>query len=87
MTSPTQRPLPEDTQHSQQTDINHPGGIRAAVPTSERPQTHALYCAVTGVGIIIIIIIIRDNEKRTCILIDVAISGDSVAIKKEAEKI
>ena len=30
-------------------------------------------------------IIIRDNEKRTCIKIDVAISGDSNVIKKEAE--
>ena len=32
-------------------------------------------------------IIIRDNEKRTCILIDVAIPGDRNVIKKEAEKI
>jgi len=32
-------------------------------------------------------IIIRDNEKRTCILIDVAIPGDRNMIKKEAEKI
>jgi hypothetical protein len=32
-------------------------------------------------------IIIRDNEKRTCRLIDVAISGDRNVIKKEAEKI
>jgi hypothetical protein len=32
-------------------------------------------------------IIIRDNEKRTCVLIDVAISGDRNVIKKEAEKI
>ena len=31
-------------------------------------------------------IIIRDNEKRTCILIDVAIPGDRNVIKKEAEK-
>ena len=31
-------------------------------------------------------IIIRDNEKRTCILIDVAISADSNVIKKEAER-
>ena len=31
-------------------------------------------------------IIIRDNEQRTCILIDVAISADSNIIKKEAEK-
>ena len=32
-------------------------------------------------------IIICDNEKRTCMLIDVAISGDRNVIKKEAEKI
>jgi hypothetical protein len=32
-------------------------------------------------------IIIRDNEERTCMLIDVAIPGDRNMIKKEAEKI
>jgi hypothetical protein len=32
-------------------------------------------------------IIIRDNEKGTCMLIDVAISGDRNVLKKEAEKI
>ena len=32
-------------------------------------------------------IIIRDNEKGTCMLIVVAISGDRNAIKNEAEKI
>jgi len=32
-------------------------------------------------------IIIRDNEMETCMLIDVAISGDKNVIKKEAEKI
>ena len=32
-------------------------------------------------------IIIRDNEKGTCMLIDVAISGDRNLIKEEAEKI
>ena len=31
-------------------------------------------------------IIIRDNQKRTCMLIDVAISGDRNVIKKEDEK-
>ena len=31
--------------------------------------------------------IIRDNEKRTCMLIDAAISGDRNVIKKEAEEI
>ena len=32
-------------------------------------------------------ITICDNEKRTCMLIDVAISGDRNVIKKEAENI
>jgi len=32
-------------------------------------------------------IIIHDNEKRTCMLIDVAISADRTLIKKEAEKV
>jgi len=32
-------------------------------------------------------IIIRDNEKGTCMLIDAAISGDRNVIKKEPEKI
>jgi hypothetical protein len=32
-------------------------------------------------------IVIRDNEKGTCILIDVAIPGDRNVIRKEAEKI
>jgi len=32
-------------------------------------------------------IIIRDNEKRTCMLIDVAISGERNVFKKEAKKI
>jgi len=32
-------------------------------------------------------IIIRDNEKGTCVLIDVAISEDRNVIKKEAEKV
>jgi len=31
-------------------------------------------------------IIIRDNDKGTCVLIDVAIPGDRNVIKKEAEK-
>jgi len=32
-------------------------------------------------------IIVRDNEKGTCMLIDVAISGDRNVIKKEVDKI
>ena len=40
--SPSQRPLPDNTQHSQETDIHAPGGIRIRKPASQRPQTHAL---------------------------------------------
>ena len=32
-------------------------------------------------------VIIRDNQKGTCMLIDVAMSGDRNVIKKEAENI
>jgi hypothetical protein len=37
--------------------------------------------------IIIINIVIRDNEKGTCMLIDVVIPADRNVIQKEAEKI
>jgi len=39
--SPTQRPLPDNTQHSLETDIRAPAGFGPAIPESERPQTHA----------------------------------------------
>jgi hypothetical protein len=51
--SPTQRCLPDNTQHSQETDIHAPSGIRTRNP-SKRPQTHALARANTGIGGIII---------------------------------
>jgi hypothetical protein len=35
--SPTQRPLSEFTQHSQQTDVSAPGRIRTLIPVSEWP--------------------------------------------------
>ena len=47
----------------------------------------ALVIMMMMMMLMIIIIIIRDNEKGTCMLIDVAISGDRNVIKKEAEKI
>jgi hypothetical protein len=46
--SPTQRPLPDSTQHSQQTDIHVTAVFEPAVPVSERPQTHALDRAANG---------------------------------------
>jgi hypothetical protein len=33
------------------------------------------------------VIIIRDNEKRTCVLIEVAVAGDGNVMKKGAENI
>ena len=48
--SPSQRPLPDNTQHSQQTDKHPcPGGIRTH-NLSKRPQTYALDRAATGTG-------------------------------------
>jgi len=39
MISPTQRPLPDNTQHSQETVIRAPDGIRTHIP-SKRADTH-----------------------------------------------
>ena len=50
MISLTQFPLPDNTQHSQETDIHSPGGIRIRNPASERPQTHALDRLANGIG-------------------------------------
>ena len=45
-------PLPDNTQHSQQTSIP-PLGFEPTIPVSERPQTHALDRTAPGIGIII----------------------------------
>ena len=47
MISPSQRPLHDNTQHS---DIHAPAGFEPAIPGRERPQTHALDRAATGIG-------------------------------------
>jgi len=38
---PTQRPLPDNTQHNGQTSMP-PARFEPAIPTNERPQTHAI---------------------------------------------
>jgi hypothetical protein len=40
--SPTQRPLPVNTQHSQETKSMPPAAFEPAIPANERPQLHAL---------------------------------------------
>jgi len=42
MISPSQEPLLDNTQHSQETESMPPVGFEPAVPASERKQTHAL---------------------------------------------
>jgi len=38
---PSLRPLPDNTQHLQQTDIYAAGGFEPVIPASERPQIYA----------------------------------------------
>jgi hypothetical protein len=40
-----------NTQHIQEKDIRTPVGFEPAVPSNERPQTHALDRAATGIGL------------------------------------
>ena len=51
--SPMQRPLPDNTQHSKETDIHAPTAeFELAIPGCQRPQTHALDGAVIGTAIL-----------------------------------
>ena len=47
MISSSQRPLPDDTQHSKQTSTP-PVGFEPTVSAGKRPQTHTLYRVATG---------------------------------------
>jgi len=40
--SSSQRPLPDNTQHSQQTDSHAPVGFETTISAGERPQIYAL---------------------------------------------
>ena len=48
--SSSQRPLPDNTQHSQQRDTMPPVGFEPAISTGKRPQTYALDRAAPGIG-------------------------------------
>ena len=50
MISQTQRPLLDNTQHSQETNIHALVGFEPAISASERQQTHAFDRAATGIG-------------------------------------
>jgi hypothetical protein len=49
---PSQIFLPDNKQHSQQTATMHQTGFEPEIPANERPQTHALDGAATGIGIL-----------------------------------
>jgi hypothetical protein len=48
--SPSQRPLPDKTQHSQETDIHAVVGFEPKNRSKQRPHTHALDREATGIG-------------------------------------
>jgi hypothetical protein len=50
MISPTQRPVPDNTQHSQERNIHAVGGIRTRNPYTREAQSHALDRATTSIG-------------------------------------
>jgi hypothetical protein len=47
---PTQGPLPDNTQHSQETDIHAPDGIRTHNPIQQAVADPRLDRAATGIG-------------------------------------
>ena len=48
------RPLPDNKQHSQQTGFYASTGFEIATPASKLQQTHALDCAATEIGFVLI---------------------------------
>ena len=48
--SSSQRPLPDNTRHSQQTNIHAPVGFEPTISAGKRPQIYALDGAATGTG-------------------------------------
>jgi len=49
--SSSQKPQLSNTQYSQHTYAHAPAGFEPTIPGSERPQTHALDRAATGIGV------------------------------------
>ena len=49
--SSSQRPLPDNTQQSHDTDFHPPVGFEPAIPAIELVQNNALYRAATEIGV------------------------------------
>ena len=54
---PSQTPLPDKTQHSQQRDVHALGGLEPVTPARDPPQNHTLNRAATVIGCIQILYI------------------------------
>jgi hypothetical protein len=71
--SASHRPLPDNTQHSQQTSMP-PVGFETTISADERPLTYALDHAVTGTGFSLcgqyIIYILRKKSLNTILIFD-----------------
>jgi hypothetical protein len=48
--SPTQRPLYDNTQHSQEIEVHAPAGFEPTIPASERSQNYASNRTASGIG-------------------------------------
>jgi hypothetical protein len=57
-----QRPLPDNTQHSQET-ATPSAGFEPAIPISERPQTHASDRAATDIDWYLFITLLKSQIK------------------------
>ena len=57
MISTSQKPLPDNIQHSQQTNTHTPVGFEPTISAGERPQTYALDRAATGPALIAVVTI------------------------------
>jgi hypothetical protein len=63
-----QRPLPDNTQHSQQADIHAPRGIRTHISSKWAAQSHDLDSAATGFDIQILCVPLIFRQSVECIL-------------------
>jgi len=55
MIGPSQRLLPDNTQHLQETDIQAPSGIRTCNPMKRVAQTYSLDRVTSGIGVSLIV--------------------------------
>ena len=73
--NPTQRIRTTDNTHNRHTSMT-PAGFEPAIPTTERPQTHTLHCAATGMGLNVLLYRMLTSQCK---------SGYTLTLKSELE--